>query len=128
MNYEDSASDVSIMLQAQLAVNQMTPLIINTANQLNHNPSDSTMYQLIHTSSYSTTDQLSHSPSDIMASQLSRSSINIAASQLSQTPSDKMASQLSQSSSDIAASQLSRSCSDTLERHQQEIANKRKPN
>ena len=139
VNYEDSPSDVSIMVQAQLAANQMTPLLINTANQLNHTPNDSTTNQLSHTPSDSTTNQLSHTPSDsttnqrshtpsdstshtpsdIMASQLSRSSSDIAASQLSQTPSD------------IMASQLSRSCNDTLanmERCQQEIANKRKLN
>ena len=121
VNYEDSPSDVSIMVQAQLAANQMTPLLINTANQLNHTPNDSTTNQLSHTPSDSTTNQLSHTPSDsttnqrshtpsdstshtpsdIMASQLSRSSSDIAASQLSQTPSD------------IMASQLSRSCNDT---------------
>ena len=38
VNYEDSPSDVSIMVQAQLAANQMTPLLINTANQLSHTP------------------------------------------------------------------------------------------
>ena len=169
VNYEDSPSDVSIMAQAQLAANQMTPLLINTANQLSHTPndsttnqlshtpsdsttnqrrhtpSDSTTNQLSHTPSDSTTNQLSHTPSDSTTNQLSHTPTpsdrttnqlshapsDSTTNQLSHTPSDSTTNQLSQTPSDIVASQLSRSCSDTLatmERCQQEIANKRKLN
>ena len=167
VKYEDSPSDVTIMVQAQFAANQMTPLLINTANQLSHTPndsttnqlshtpsdsrtnqrshtpsdsttnqlshtpSDSTTNQLIHTPSDSTTNQLSHTPNDSTTNQLSHTPSDSTTNQLSHTPSDSTTNQLSQTPSDIMTSQLSRSCSDTLatmERCQQEIANKRKLN
>ena len=143
------------MVQAQLAANQMTPLLINTANQLSytpndsttnqlshtpsdsttnqrsHTPSDSTTNQLSHTPSDSTTNNLSHTPSDSTTNQLSHTPSDSTTNQLSHTPSDSTTNQLRKTPSDIMASLLSRSCSDTLatmERCQQEIANKRKLN